>query len=162
VQPRALEPRNSRRPPGDFESALKPRWLRAQAGDDAAYRQCLGLLAARLRGYLRRRLSGPPDEVEDLVHETTLLPPQLQRGTYDPTLPSGAGVVAIAHHKLVDLWLRRGSRDGLHDTLDDVDEQLLVADTEASGARCDLYALPCLADPGSPARGACWPCPSRP
>jgi RNA polymerase sigma-70 factor (ECF subfamily) len=32
--------------PGDFESALKPLWLRAQSGDDAAYRQCLGLLAA--------------------------------------------------------------------------------------------------------------------
>lgn len=44
--------------PGDFESALKPLWLRAQSGDDMAYRQALGLLATRLRGYLKRRLSG--------------------------------------------------------------------------------------------------------
>ena len=36
--------------PGDFESALKPLWLLAQSGDDAAYRQALSLLATRLRG----------------------------------------------------------------------------------------------------------------
>jgi RNA polymerase sigma-70 factor (ECF subfamily) len=72
--------------PGDFESVLKPLWLRAQSGDEAAYRQCLGMLAARLRGYLKRRLSGFPDEVEDLVQET-LLALHLQRGTYDPSAP---------------------------------------------------------------------------
>ena len=49
--------------PGDFESALKPLWLRAQSGDDAAYRQSLGLIAGRLRAFLKRRLSGFPDEV---------------------------------------------------------------------------------------------------
>jgi RNA polymerase sigma-70 factor, ECF subfamily len=49
--------------PGDFESALKPLWLRTQAGDEKAYRQCLGLIAGRLRAFLKRRLSGFPDEV---------------------------------------------------------------------------------------------------
>jgi RNA polymerase sigma-70 factor (ECF subfamily) len=125
---------------GDFESALKPLWLRAQSGDDAAYRACLGLLAARLRGYLKRRLSGLPDEVEDLVQET-LLALHLQRGTYDPTLPVSAWAMAIARHKLVDLWRRRGRRDSLHDAIDDVDEQLLVADPDDGGARRDLQVL---------------------
>jgi RNA polymerase sigma-70 factor, ECF subfamily len=124
----------------DFESALKPLWLRAQSGDDAAYRQCLSLLASRLRAYLKRRLSGLPDEVEDLVQET-LLALHLQRGTYDPTLPVSAWAVAIARHKLVDLWRRRGRRDSLHDTLDDVDEQLLAADPDDGGARRDLDLL---------------------
>jgi RNA polymerase sigma-70 factor (ECF subfamily) len=126
--------------PGDFESALKPLWLRAQSGDDVAYRQALGLLASRLRGYLKRRLSGLPDEVEDLVQET-LLTVHLQRGTYDPSLPVSAWVLAIARHKLVDLWRRRGRRDSLHEAIDDVDEQLLVADPDDGGARRDLERL---------------------
>jgi RNA polymerase sigma-70 factor (ECF subfamily) len=126
--------------PGDFESALKPLWLRAQSGDDVAYRQCLCLLADRLRGYFKRRLSGLPDEVEDLVQET-LLALHLQRGTYDPALPVSAWAVAIARHKLVDLWRRRGRRDKLHDAIDDVDEQWLAAAPDDGGARHDLEAL---------------------
>jgi RNA polymerase sigma-70 factor (ECF subfamily) len=126
--------------PGEFESALKPLWLRAQAGDDLAYRQALGMIASRLRGYLRRRLTGFPDEVEDLVQET-LLALHLQRGTYDSTLPVSAWVVAIARHKLVDLWRRRGRQEDRHDALDDVDEQLLVSDPDDGGARRDLETL---------------------
>lgn len=126
--------------PGDFESVLKPLWLRAQSGDDAAYRQALGLLASRLRAYLKRRLSGLPDEVEDLVQET-LLALHLQRGTYDSTLAVSAWAVAIARHKLVDLWRRRGRRDSLHDAIDDLDEQLLAAEPDDGGARRDLEAL---------------------
>ena len=126
--------------PGDIESTLKPLWLRAQSGDDAAYRQALGLLAARLRAYLKRRLSGLPDEVEDLVQET-LLALHLQRGTYDPTLPVSAWAVAIARHKLVDLWRRRGRQDNLHEVIDDVDERLLAAVPDDGGARRDLATL---------------------
>ena len=55
---------------GDFESALKPLWLRAQSGDDAAYRQALRLLASRLRAYLKRRLSGLPDDYDVPVFHT--------------------------------------------------------------------------------------------
>lgn len=126
--------------PADFESRLKPLWLRAQAGDDAAYRQGLALLAARLRGYFKRRLTGLPDEVEDLVQET-LLALHLQRGTYDPALPVSAWALAIARHKLVDLWRRRGRRESLHEAIDDVDEQLLAAETAEAGAARDLQVL---------------------
>lgn len=125
---------------GDFESTLKPLWLRAQAGDDAAYRQCLRLLASRLRAYLKRRLQGSPDEVEDLVQET-LLALHLHRGTYDPSLTVSAWAVAIARHKLVDLWRRHGRRHSLHDTLDDVDERLLVTEPDDGEARRDLAVL---------------------
>ena len=125
---------------GDIEAVLRPLWLRAQAGDEEAYRQCLGLLATRLRGFLRRRLSGFPDEVEDLVQET-LLALHLQRGTYDQNLPVTAWAVAIARHKLVDLWRRRGRRDRLHDPLQDVDEQFLASDPDDGGARRDLETL---------------------
>ena len=124
----------------EFESALKPLWLRAQAGDEAAYRESLRRIAMRLRGYLKRRLRDVPDEVEDLVQET-LLALHLQRGTYDPALPVSAWVVAIARHKLVDLWRRRGRREHLHDALDDVDEQLLAAAPDDGGASRDLQQL---------------------
>ena len=124
----------------DFESGLKPLWLSAQSGDEVAYRRCLVLLAGRLRGYFRRRLQSLPDEVEDLVQET-LLALHLQRGTYDPTLPVSAWVLAIARHKLVDLWRRRGRRDNLHETLDDVDESLMVAAPDEREAQRDLGRL---------------------
>ena len=126
--------------PGDFESRLKPIWLRAQAGDAAAYRLCLDMLSARLRGFFKRRLAGLPDAVEDLVQET-LLALHLRRGTYDPSLPVTAWVLAIARHKLVDLWRRRGRRDALHDPIDDVAEQLLAVAPEDGGARRDLDVL---------------------
>jgi RNA polymerase sigma-70 factor (ECF subfamily) len=124
----------------DFESGLKPLWLRAQAGDEAAYRDALARIATRLRGYLRRRLQSLPDDVEDLVQET-LLALHLQRGTYDPTIPVSAWVLAIARHKLVDLWRRRGRRDDLHDALDDVDEAALIAAPDEGEASRDLDRL---------------------
>jgi RNA polymerase sigma-70 factor (ECF subfamily) len=126
--------------PSDFESALKPLWLRAQSGDEAAYRQCLRLLATRLRAYLKRRLHTVPNEVEDLLQET-LLALHLQRGSYDPSLPVSAWALAIARHKLVDLWRRRGRRDNLHEAIDEVDEGLLAADPDDGAAARDLDKL---------------------
>jgi RNA polymerase sigma-70 factor (ECF subfamily) len=124
----------------DFEHTLRPLWLAAQAGDEAAYRQALRHIATRLRSYLRRRMQSLPDDLEDLVQET-LLALHLQRGTWDPALPVSAWVLAIARHKLIDLWRRRGRHEALHEPLDDVDEALLAAPaSEASSAR-DLGAL---------------------
>jgi RNA polymerase sigma-70 factor (ECF subfamily) len=124
----------------DFEQALRPLWLAAQAGDEGAYRLALQRIAQRLRGYLRRRMQSLPDETEDLVQET-LLALHLQRGTWDPALPVSAWVLAIARHKLIDLWRRRGRHEALNDALDEVDEQLLAApECEPTAAR-DLGAL---------------------
>ncbi|MFP5462803.1 MAG: sigma-70 family RNA polymerase sigma factor [Gammaproteobacteria bacterium] len=124
----------------DFESGLKPLWMRAQAGDEAAYRESLERIAARLRAWLRRRMQGVPDDVEDLVQEI-LLALHLQRGTWDPALPVSAWVLAIARHKLVDLWRRRGRREARNDVLEEVDESLLSAAPDAGEARRDLDRL---------------------
>lgn len=127
--------------PDDFELGLKPLWERAQAGDEAAYRQALTMIAARLRAFLKRRLSDWPDEVEDLVQET-LLALHLKRGTYDPAVPVSAWVFAVARHKLVDAWRRRGRRDDLHDALDEVDEaQLAAGDSQQGSSQRDLGKL---------------------
>jgi RNA polymerase sigma-70 factor, ECF subfamily len=126
--------------PDPFESRVKPLWLSAQDGDEVAYREALQLIARRLRGFFGRRLAALPDEVEDLVQET-LLVLHLQRGTYDPQLPVGAWVHAIARHKLVDLFRRRGRRESLHEPLDDLDEAQHPLVSEEQPARRDLGVL---------------------
>ncbi len=125
----------------DFESGLKPLWMCAQAGDEAAYREALSRIAGRLRRYFARRLFALPDDVEDLVQETLLALHQ-QRGTYDPGLPVSAWAHAIARHKLVDLLRRRGRREALNDPLDDLaEDQHLAAAPDAQPARRDLALL---------------------
>ena len=109
-------------------------------GDTMAYRNALASIAQRLRRFYGRRLQALPDEVEDLVQET-LLALHLQRGTYDPSLPVSAWAVAIARHKLVDAWRRRGRRDAWHDAIEDVDEALLACEPDDGGARRDLAVL---------------------
>ncbi len=128
-------------PPSDaFEASLRPAWVRAQGGDEQAYREALGLIAKRLRAFFGRRLTAIPDEVEDLVQET-LLVLHLQRGTWDPNLPVSAWVHAIAKHKLVDLFRRRGRRELLHDNWDDLAEADHPHTSDSQPARRDLGVL---------------------
>jgi RNA polymerase sigma-70 factor, ECF subfamily len=107
-----------------FSTELNPLWLRAHAGDEAAYAQALCIIAARLRGYFARRLSSLPDETEDLVQET-LMALHTKRGTYDPALPASHWVLAIAGYKLVDFWRRHGRREALHQPLDMIHENIV-------------------------------------
>lgn len=132
--------RQDERPHDAFEHALKPLWLHAHAGDDDAYRQALTMIAARLRGFFGRRLTALPDEVEDLVQET-LLALHVQRGTFDAAVPVSAWVHAIAKHKLVDLYRRRGRRDDLHEPIDELDPDLHPAVEAEQPARRDLMVL---------------------
>lgn len=124
-----------------FEAALKPLWLKAHAGDEAAYGQALGMIAARLRGHLRRRLPGGLDDVEDIVQEV-LLALHVQRGTYDPSVPVSAWFFAIARYKTIDYWRKHGRRSALHDVFDEgaLDGALMSDDRDAT-ARRDLEQL---------------------
>lgn len=124
----------------DFEAALQSLWAQAQAGDEAAYRQALLHIAGRLRTFLRRRMQSLPDEVEDLVQET-LLAIHLQRGTWDPNVPVTRWILAIARHKLVDLWRRRGRREALHDPLDELPESEQPGGRDGFVAQRDLETL---------------------
>jgi len=123
-----------------FEAQLAPLWERAQAGDEAAYRAALGVIALRLRVYFGRRLATMPDEVEDMVQET-LLALHLKRATFDPALPVSHWIHAIAGYKLADLWRRRGRREALHEPLDDLDEAAHPQVREETPARRDLQIL---------------------
>jgi RNA polymerase sigma-70 factor (ECF subfamily) len=68
------------------EERLRSLLAQGLAGQAAAYHSFLTELTAHLRAYLRRRLAGLPDEVEDLVQEL-LLAVHNKRHTYDATLP---------------------------------------------------------------------------
>ena len=56
----------------DKETRLRGLMVSSLGGDAAAYHTFLKELSIFLRGFLRRRLTGLPDEVEDLVQETLL------------------------------------------------------------------------------------------
>lgn len=126
------------------ELRLHALFLQGLEGDAQAYRRFLQATATHLRGFLRRRLSRWPDEVEDLVQES-LLAIHNQRLSYDTGVPLTAWVYAIARYKLID-WLRRHARrDSLHDPLDGIGEHesalFSSADEAAGEARRDLARL---------------------
>ena len=122
------------------EDELRGRFIRGLAGDAAAYRAFLKDLSAYLRGFFRKRLTGLPDEVEDLVQET-LLAVHNQRHTYDPRQPLTAWVYAIAKYKLVDLLRRRAVHERRNDPLDDEADVFARNDADAAAARVDLVKL---------------------
>jgi RNA polymerase sigma-70 factor (ECF subfamily) len=91
------------------EDRLRDLLVLGLAGDAAAYHAFLTELSKHLRAFFRSRMSGLPDDVEDLVQET-LLAIHNQRHTYDLGQPLTAWVYAIAKYKLVDLLRRRAGR----------------------------------------------------
>jgi len=109
-------------------------------GDAASYHAFLTKLSAHLRGFFRRRMSGLPDDVEDLVQET-LLAVHNQRHTYDPGQPLTVWVYAIARYKLVDLLRHRAGHDLRNEPFDDELDVLAHNDAEAAAARLDLAKL---------------------
>ena len=122
------------------EDRLRALLIGGLDGNAAAYHAFLKALSEHLRAFLRRRLSGLPDEVEDLVQET-LLAVHNQRHTYDAKQPLTAWVHAIARYKMIDLLRRRGSRDALNDPLDDELAVFTHSDVDAADARRDLDKL---------------------
>jgi RNA polymerase sigma-70 factor (ECF subfamily) len=123
-----------------IEERLRSLMLQSLAGDAAAYRMFLDELTARLRYYLRRRLGGLPDEVEDLLQEL-LLAVHNKRHTYDPKQPLTSWVQAIAHYKLVDLLRRRSRSNALTDPLDEDDQVFATTANAATEAKYDVEKL---------------------
>ena len=126
--------------PGKVEAELHALFLRGLDGEHAAYQAFLQKLSAHLRAFLRRRLFGWPDEVEDLVQEC-LLAMHNKRHTYQSDQPLTAWVHAIARYKLIDLLRSKSGREALHDPLDDDLAVFAESSTDASDARRDLTSL---------------------
>lgn len=126
---------------GESAVAIEDLFKRGLGGDARAYRDALSALTSRLRQFFRARLSGRGDDVEDLLQET-LIAVHNQRHTYDPSLPLGAWLNAIARYKLID-WLR--SRQGASrvdlDAADAAGWLAAAGDEDASDARRDIATL---------------------
>ncbi|WP_378946710.1 sigma factor [Paracoccus sp. R86501] len=102
-------------------------WMRAAiAGDQTAYRRVLTAMTPVLRGIVRAR-SGVMDAslCEDVVQET-LLAIHVKRATWDTAMPLRPWVYAIARHKLIDAFRKRGR--AVHVPVDDFAETLPAAD----------------------------------
>ena len=121
------------------EDELRSLLIRGLAGDGAAYHAFLKDLSGFLRAYLRGRLAGIPDEVEDLVQET-LLAIHLKRHTWDDQQPLEPWARGIARYKMIDALRRRGFAD--HKPIDDFAEFLAAPEADEVGmlATRDLLA----------------------
>jgi RNA polymerase sigma-70 factor (ECF subfamily) len=119
---------------------LRELLLRGLNGDAAAYHAFLRELCAQLRAFLRRRLTGMPDDVEDIVQET-LLAVHNQRHTYDAAQPLTAWAGAIAKYKMIDFLRRHGRRERLAEPLDEAAELMHAKDDRAGEARRDITKL---------------------
>ena len=100
----------------DWDSLMRA----AINGDTAAYNRLLTGLAPAIRSVARRGLGRAGlamADAEDVMQET-LLAIHLKRHTWDPSLPLGPWVRAIARNKLIDSIRRRGGRN--HVPIDDV------------------------------------------
>lgn len=123
------------------EERLRDLLVRGLAGEAPAYHAFLKELSRHLRAFLRKRLAGLPDDVEDLVQES-LLAVHNQRHTYDPGQPLTPWVHAIARYKLVDFLRRRGGREMLTESLEEAELHFLShSETDAAEARRDIAKL---------------------
>jgi RNA polymerase sigma factor (sigma-70 family) len=93
----------------DWSNAM----ARAQAGDQKAYRRLLEDITPYLRALAARNVRNGAD-IEDAVQDV-LLTIHAVRNTYDPSLPFGPWLVAIANRRITD-GLRRRGRIGSHET----------------------------------------------
>ncbi len=122
------------------EHRLHAQLMAGLDGDAPAYQSFLKGLSSHLRAFLRRRLSALPDDIEDLMQDI-LIAVHNQRHTYQPQQPLTAWVQAIARYKMIDLLRSRGSREALHDPLDDEAPLFACDDHEAADARRDVATL---------------------
>lgn len=117
------------------EAELKVLMLAGLAGDAAAYRALLEALQRRLAAFFRRRLAADPAEVDDLVQEA-LVAIHTRRATYDRTQPFTAWAYAIARHKLMDHFRRKGR--AVFVPIDDGAGLFVSDDSSSVDARYDL------------------------
>jgi len=109
--------------------------LASLAGDADAYRTLLECLERELGRFFRRRLAQDAAEAPDLVQET-LIAIHTRRGTYDTSQSLAGWVYAIARHKLVDHFRRRGRAAAI--SLDDAGALFAADDRAGAEARHDL------------------------
>jgi RNA polymerase sigma-70 factor (ECF subfamily) len=92
---------------GRDEARLAPLLRAAIAGDERAYADFLRRAACLVRGFARRKIVPGGIDPEDIVQET-LLAVHLKRHTWRDDESVTPWLYAIARHKIVDAFRRRG------------------------------------------------------
>jgi RNA polymerase sigma-70 factor (ECF subfamily) len=92
---------------GEEEKELARLMRAAIAGDEKAYSDFLRRAACLMRGFVRRKIAQGGVDPEDIVQET-LLAIHMKRHTWRNDAPIMPWLYAIARHKLVDAFRRRG------------------------------------------------------
>lgn len=102
----------------------------AIAGDERAYEEFLGRAATFIRGFVRRKVNYGGIDPEDIVQET-LLAVHMKRHTWRTDSPVTPWLFAIARHKAIDAFRRRGRRIEIE--LGDITD--LIAEPQGERAR---------------------------
>jgi len=112
---------------GKDEAQLAGLLRAAIAGDERAYAEFLERTASLVRGFARRKIVQGGVDPEDVVQET-LLAIHVKRHTWMADAPVTPWVYAIARHKLIDAFRRRGRRIEIE--LDDIAETIAQPETD--------------------------------
>lgn len=127
------------------EVALEPQgeWERlltaANAGDGAAFARFLTLITPVMRGIIRARAGTMgSDEHEDILQEV-LLAVHLKRGTWQGDRPVRPWLYAVARHKIVDAFRKRGS--AIQVPIEAFEETLPAERSDEPMAARDLSAM---------------------
>lgn len=118
----------------------------AQAGDEQAYAELLGLLTSVTRQFARGK-SGMVPWVEDVVQET-LISVHRARHTYDGSRPFAPWFYAIAAHRVVDVFRRERRVASREQGSDELPEPRKAAPIDRAGGvdmdavRTALASLP--------------------
>ena len=94
---------------GNDETELARLMRAAIAGDERAYTEFLRRAACLVRSFARRKVVQGGLDPEDIVQET-LLAIHIKRHTWRDDAPVTPWLYAIARHKLIDAFRRRGRR----------------------------------------------------
>lgn len=117
---------------GTHEDELAGLLKAAIAGDERSYAAFLERISALVRGFARRKIVYGGLDPEDIVQET-LLAVHLKRHTWMADAPVTPWVYAIARHKLIDAFRRRGRH--VEVTIDDVADGLASEENEVVSGR---------------------------
>ena len=119
------------------EDQLRAWMIGGLDGNAADHAALLRALAPLLRAFYRRRWSGSPDDIEDLVQET-LIAVHGRRSSYERDRIFSGWLFAIARYKMIDHF-RRTRR---YVSVEGLEEMLVAEDFEASSdARMDVDQL---------------------
>jgi RNA polymerase sigma-70 factor (ECF subfamily) len=120
---------------GKDDASLATLLTASLAGDEKAYAVFLRQVAGLVRVYVRRRTMPGGVEAEDVVQET-LLAIHLKRHTWRQDSPVAPWLYAIARHKLIDSFRRRGRH--VEVDIDDFEDDLATPETEERLSERDL------------------------